>query len=247
MSISVCMATYNGEKYVREQLDSILKQLGKDDEVVVVDDASTDGTLKVVADIQDTRIRMTRQSQNRGVIKTFAHAIQQSRGDILFLADQDDIWCEDKVRKVEAFFASHPDVTLVLSDYKVIDGSGNISDSSRRASRRFRPGVFYNILQNRYHGCAMAFRRSILEYCLPFPDDIPMHDLWIGIVNDLIGRTGYLGEALVFYRRHDANASRERHASVGQMMRWRWRLTRSLISLYTRKILAPRLRMLRLV
>lgn len=244
MRISVCMATYNGARFLREQLDSILQQLKHDDEIIIVDDASTDATLEVLADYQDTRVRVFPQSQNGGVIKAFNHAIQQSRGDIIFLADQDDIWRGDKVEKVKMFFADHPEVTLVQSNYSVIDSLGNAVEQSTLDSRVFRRGVLQNIFQNRYRGCTMAFRRSILEYCMPFPENVPMHDMWIGIVNDIVGLTALVNEPLVLYRRHGANASPDRHASLAGMLRWRWNLTTNLASLYVRSILPNKFRKL---
>lgn len=241
MTVSVCMATYNGERFLREQLNSILTQLNKNDEIVVVDDASTDATLAVLTEYKDDRIRVFPHSQNRGVIKSFGHALQEARGDIIFLADQDDIWREDKLQRVIDCFTDQAAVTLVQSNYSAIDKSGDAVECKRHDSRDFHPGLLRNIVKNRYHGCAMAFRRSILEYCLPFPDNIPMHDMWIGMVNDIVGKAAYLDEPLVLYRRHGANATLDRHASVTKMVRWRWNLVTSITVLYICRILGKRI------
>jgi glycosyltransferase involved in cell wall biosynthesis len=228
MKISVCMATYNGERFIREQLASILGQLVDGDEVVIVDDASTDGTLSIVESFGDERVRIIKQPSNRGVLRTFNRALEGASGDIIFLSDQDDVWHADKVMKISRAFSSRPDVSLVISDSHIIDGSGNVTAETRFKSGKFHPGPWQNFVRNRYLGCAMAFRRSLLQYCLPFPSDVPQHDMWIGIVNQLIGKTCFIDEPLMSYRRHDRNISPAKHASIGQMIRWRWALGKNL-------------------
>lgn len=222
------MAVRNGANFIREQIGSILPQLRDGDEIVVVDDASTDDSLAILEAFQDPRIRITRQPQNRGVVRTFGHALQHAGGDIIFLADQDDLWRNDKVEKILKLFADHPDVTLAMSDLVVIDADGKIASLPRFGSRRFHPGVLRNILKNHYQGSAMAFRRAVLDAVLPFPPGIPMHDMWIGIVNQFVGKAAFLPEPLLLYRRHGTNESPSTHASWTRMMRWRWALVRNL-------------------
>jgi glycosyltransferase involved in cell wall biosynthesis len=236
MKISVCMASYNGEWFIREQLSSILSQLGNDDEIVLVDDASTDETVDIAERFSDKRIRIFRQAHNCGVLKTFERALEEATGEIIFLADQDDFWRPDKVSKIKSLFSERPDLSLVLSDSFIVDARGQITSETRFRSGRFRPGALQNIIRNRYLGCAMAFRRSILGYCLPFPSDIPMHDMWIGIVNQFVGKTGFIDEPLMSYRRHDTNLSPRRHAPLTQMIRWRWALVKNLGLLYARRL-----------
>lgn len=233
--ISVCMATYNGERFLREQLSSILTQLGREDEVIVVDDASSDGTLGVIDNFRDDRIRVLRQSKNSGVLKTFARALSEARGDLIFLSDQDDIWHPHKVETIRRLFLADPDISLIASDFSIIDAEGRTLVEMGSSVRRFHAGVVRNIIRNRYLGCSMAFRRWILDYCLPFPDDTPMHDMWIGIVNQIIGKAGYIDEPLVAYRRHGRNASPEKHASFSQMVRWRWALVKNVLAFYLRR------------
>jgi glycosyltransferase involved in cell wall biosynthesis len=229
MKISVCMATYNGERFIHEQLASILGQLRDADEVVIVDDASTDGTLAIVESFGDERIRIVRQPQNRGVLQTFNRALDEASGDIIFLSDQDDVWRTDKVLKIKEVFSSGSDVTLVISDARIIDGRGEIIAETWFKSGKFHPGAWQNFVRNRYLGCAMAFRRSVLEYCLPFPADVPQHDMWIGIVNQLVGKTEFIDEPLMSYRRHERNISpHQKHAPLAQMIRWRWALGKNL-------------------
>ncbi|MGA2085546.1 MAG: glycosyltransferase family 2 protein [Terracidiphilus sp.] len=236
MNISVCMAAYNGERFIHEQLTSILAQLSNDDEIVIVDDASSDETVAIAESFCDERIRILQQGRNCGVIKTFGRALEEAKGEIIFLADQDDIWRTDKILKIKGMFSACPDISLVISNCSIIDADGNITSESWCKSGSFHAGALHNLVRYRYRGCQMAFRRSILGYCLPFPPDIPMHDMWIGIVNQFVGRTGFIDEPLVFYRRHDRNKSPEKHAPIVQMIRWRWALVKNLVLLYARRL-----------
>lgn len=242
MKISICMAVYNGGNFIREQIASILPQLGDNDELIIVDDASLDNTLAIIEGFGDRRIRVVRQERNCGVIQTFGYALKEARGEIIFLTDQDDIWREDKVEKIMEMFIKRPDVTLVMSDLVIMDAAGKIISEPRFKSTMFHPSVLHNLIRNRYQGSAMAFRRSILEYCLPFPYDIPMHDSWIGLVNQFVGKAGFIGEPLLFYRRHGGNDSPATNRPLMQMIRWRWALIKDLTQLYVRRKLWRRLR-----
>lgn len=234
--ISVCMAVYNGANFIQAQIASILPQVGDRDEIIIVDDGSRDNTIAVIEEFCDKRIRIVRQEQNRGVVQTFGRALEEARGEIIFLSDQDDIWRSDKVRKFLELLASQPGVTVAMSDAVIIDATGNAISGPKFGSKRFHRGVLPNLVRNRYQGSAMAFRRSILEYCLPFPPGIPMHDAWIGLVNQLVGKAGFVNEPLLYYRRHGSNDSPDMHAPVMKMIRWRWALIKNLALLYVRKI-----------
>lgn len=223
------MAAHNGVRFIREQIASILPQLRDGDEFLIVDDASTDGTVAVIEAFRDPRIRILRHKENRGVVSTFGHALGQARGEIIFLSDQDDLWRADKVAKFLELFASHPDVTVAMSDLVIIDADGKITSGPRFGGRTFHPGAMRNILRNRYQGSAMAVRRSILDAVLPFPPGIPMHDMWIGIVNQFVGKAAFLPEPLLLYRRHGSNDSPSTHASWSKMLRWRWAILKNLI------------------
>lgn len=228
--LSVCLAAYNGERWLRPQLDSILHQLDDADEVVIVDDASCDSTPYIVEELRDPRIRLLRNARNIGVDRSFERAISEARGDIIFLSDQDDLWYEDKVAIVLGAFAESPDVTLVLSDAEIIDEAGNKRESTYFETRgQFVPGVVANILKSKFLGCAMAFRANLRELFLPFPSTLPGHDMWIGVVNEWYGRTLFIKQPLIAYRRHGGNASPETHRGFGQMLRWRWQLIVGLI------------------
>lgn len=235
-SISVCMAAYNGARFIGEQIASILPQLGEKDELVIVDDASKDETVSIAERFRDRRIRIIRQEQNRGVVETFSRGLQEAKGEIIFLTDQDDVWRADKVEKFLEVFRTHPQVTVAMSDLVIIDADGKVTSGPKFRSQSFRQGMLSNLIRNRYQGSAMAFRRSILDYCLPFPAQIPIHDVWIGLVNQLVGKACFIPEPLLFYRRHGGNDSPDSHAPVMKMIRWRWALIKGLSLLYVRKI-----------
>ena len=238
--ISVCMAVRNGTNFIVEQIESILPQLEDGDEFIIVDDASTDNTIAVVENVRDRRIRIIRQMENRGVIRSFGQALAAARGEIVFLADHDDLWHPGKVRKFLEAFRTDPAVTLVVSNLVVIDANGAVVSAPKFRPGEFRAGLLSNLIRNRYQGSAMAFRRSILNYCLPFPDGIPIHDVWIGLVNQFVGRAAFIEEPLLLYRRHGSNDSPDRHAPILRMIRWRWSLARNLCLLYLRRIAFPR-------
>lgn len=230
------MAVHNGANFIAEQIASILPQLAQQDEFVIVDDASKDNTIAIVEGFHDERIRIVRNEQNRGVVRSFGRALEAAEGEIIFLTDHDDVWRADKVEKFLKAFESHPDVTVVMSDIVIIDAAGRIVSTQKFGSKKFHEGVLLNLVSNRYQGSAMAFRRSILEYCLPFPSDIPIHDVWIGLVNQFVGKAAFIGEPLLLYRRHGNNDSPETHAPLMRMIRWRWALVKNLTWFYVRRM-----------
>lgn len=228
--ISACMASYNGELYIEEQTRSILSQLGARDELIIVDDCSQDRTVEIIRSFHDPRIKLLHNAGNRGVVKTFERALSHASGELVFLSDQDDVWRADKVEKIRAFFAGRPMAALAVSDARVIDAAGREISSSWVRARAFHPGALQTILKNRYLGCAMAFRKSVLAVCLPFPERIPMHDMWIGALSSCFGEVGFLPDPLVAYRRHGKNETSGHHAPLGRMIAWRWNLATALLA-----------------
>jgi Glycosyl transferase family 2 len=209
--ISACMAAYNGGGFVEAQLHSILSQLKLRDEVVIVDDGSTDDTLQRVKSIGDARIRLLKHEKNAGVVSTFEDALRSATGEVLFLCDDDDLWAPVKVRRFLDVFERRPEVGIVLSRVSMIDEMGQpLPDSRINRGGRFLPGFWRNLFMNHYQGSAMAIRASLLGRVLPFPAQKSfLHDAWIGTRNDLMGgEVAFLDEDLLYYRRHGNNASR---------------------------------------
>ncbi len=208
--VSACMAAYNAGPFLEAQMRSILSQLKPEDEVVIVDDGSTDGTESRIEELGDRRIKLFRHKKNAGVVSTFEDALRSATGDILFLCDDDDIWAPTKVRRFLDTFESRPDVEIVTSRVRMIDENDRpLPDSRINRKGRFLPGFWRNLYMNHYQGSAMAIRASLLGRVLPFPaQQLFLHDAWIGTRNDLMGgKAVFIDEDLLFYRRHMKNAS----------------------------------------
>jgi glycosyltransferase involved in cell wall biosynthesis len=224
------MAVYNGAAFLRPQVESILAQLRPQDELVAVDDGSRDDSVRILEEFEDPRLRVHRNDRNLGALRAFERTLNLARGDIVFLSDQDDLWLAGKVDRALEVFASQPGITMVASDALVIDEEGRtLSESFFSVRGRFAPGFVRNFLKNKYLGCTLSFRRAMLAKFLPIPPDAPMHDIWFGLLNELYGRTWFIDEPLIAYRRHRRNASPLVHTGPVQMLRWRYRLARNLV------------------
>ena len=217
--ISVCIATYNGGKYIREQLESILHQLRKNDEVIVSDDSSTDNTLAIVASFNDNRVKIFPNNEFHSPALNFEHAIKMAKGDYIFLCDQDDVWKSDKVALMLQYLKKY---TLVVSDCTIIDKDGALIRDSLWNNKIPRKDVFSNLIKNHYMGCCMAFRRELLKVALPFPSKIPMHDIWLGLNAACFYSTLFIPEKLLHYRRHGDNASPTTDNST---LSWNYRIS----------------------
>lgn len=209
--ISVCVATYNGERFIREQLVSILSQLGPQDEVIVSDDGSTDRTLAIVTGMRDPRIRIIRHTGSVRyshsfdcVTHNFEYALHHASGDFIFLSDQDDLWLPGKVENMRKKLQDH---LLVLSDCKVSDSSLHILHDSYFRLNGLRKGILRNLFRNSFLGSCMAFRRELLDKVLPFPPHSVPHDIWLGLLASRYGKVAFLEQPLIIYRRHDATVS----------------------------------------
>lgn len=217
--VSVAMATYNGEKYIKEQIDSILNNLEKNDELIISDDGSKDNTISIIQEMQknDSRIKLLEGPKN-GVKQNFANAIKNCSGEYIFLADQDDIWNDKKVEKVLKVFKDK-NVTLVIHNCEIVNENLEKTDKTFFEFRNSGKGIIKNIWKNTYIGCCIAFKGEMKDQILPIPNDIEMHDQWIGIINEKYGKSYFLDECLIKYRRHSNNVSQMKHYGVGKMIR----------------------------
>ena len=227
--ISVCIATYNGEIFIREQIESIVCQLSPTDEIVVSDDGSTDNTLAIVKAIGDKRIRIIEGPRKHSPTLNFEYALKAAKGDNIFLADQDDVW---KTNKVEVCMKWLQDNCCVVSDAEVTDSSLKTLFPSLYGLLGVRQGKLYNTLwKNGYTGCCMAFRRNVLEASLPFPKNIPMHDIWIGNVAAYKYNVKFIPDKLIYFRRHkDAISCNGKGSkfSLWQQLIFRWNIIKNL-------------------
>ncbi|KQW38254.1 hypothetical protein ASC76_09465 [Rhizobacter sp. Root404] len=230
-SVSVIMAVYNGQRFLREQLQSVLDQLLPGDELWVIDDASTDGSHALLERVDSPALRVHRSPSNRGVIASFECGLRLATHEIVFLCDQDDIWLPGKRAAFVQAFEQDTAVLAVISDAQVIDAKGSMVAPSFMATRGgFRGSVAATIWRNRYLGCAMALRRSLLAAALPIPRRAPMHDMWLGAMARIFGRVVYLPMPYLQYRRHGGNVSPSSRQSVSKMLRWRIALIHALLA-----------------
>lgn len=203
--ISVCMATFNGEKYIKEQLISILKQLNDEDEVIISDDGSTDSTLKIINNINDRRVKVYINTKNHGYTPNFENALEKAKGDYIFLSDQDDIWKENKTKII---IQKLKDYDLVIHDCTTFNNNGIIQESRFKAFN-IKPKFINHLIKSRYLGCCMAFNKKMLNTILPFPKNYSLveHDIWIAAIGLLYFKTVQIDDKLILYRRHNLNAS----------------------------------------
>ena len=203
--ISVCMPTYNGEKFIRIQLESILSQIGNDDEVVISDDSSTDKTVEIIKSFNDSRIHLLENNSFHSPIYNLENALKNAKGDFIFLSDQDDEWTVDKV---SVCMEKLKDCDLLIHDADIVDGNGIQTAESFFKLNHTKKGKFYNLLKNGYLGCCMCFAKKLCEVLLPFPKELPMHDIYIGNFAAFNGyRIKFIEGKLIHYRRHGNNAS----------------------------------------
>ena len=221
--ISVCIATYNGERFIERQVTSILSQINAEDEVVVADDGSTDNTLAILRGLNDPRIRIVDGAHRHSPTWNFEKALKEAQGEYIFLSDQDDVWMPEKVTVTMKYLQKYD---CVVSDSVIVDAEDGVIADSFYAVNKTRSGKFYNLLiKNGYLGCCMAFRRCVLESALPFPSDAPDHDGWIGNVAAFKYSVCFIPDKLIHYSRHGGNASTTSDPSAfsfWQKLNFRW-------------------------
>lgn len=210
--ISVVMATHNGEKYLKQQLESVLSQGYRDFEIIVVDDASSDSSHEIAVEIaaKDRRVKAYRNETNLGVTANFLKAVFLAKGSFICFCDQDDVWRMDKVELLAGLLRSDPRNMLAYSDLEVCDESLNIIRRSFMKSSGIHPksGVFGDkaMLRNIAPGCSMMFRRDVADRLAKASVETPfMHDHLAFVLSSLLGRVAYTKEKLVKYRQHPQN------------------------------------------
>jgi len=206
MKISVCLATYNGEKYIKEQLTSILPQLNENDEVIISDDNSIDKTIDIIKELKDPRIKIYYNKREKGYTRNFENALEKVSGDIIFLSDQDDVWIKNKVEKMLKTLDNND---FVVSDNIIVDKNLDVLSSSHFEVFNTRKGFIRNLILPRYVGACMAFRVNVLKKSLPFPANAKLcaHDYWISLIAEMYFKSYVLDEPLLLYRRHGMNTS----------------------------------------
>lgn len=222
--ISVCLATYNGAAHIREQIESILADLGPGDEVVVVDDASQDATLALLDAVGDLRLRVLRSELNQGHVKTFERAIGAASGEIIMLSDQDDVWPRGRTETLSTALAT---ADLAAGNYAVLgdETSGPVPPLTPAMDGRGLGNIAGLMLGRRqYYGSCMAFRSELRSVLLPFPRVVEAHDHWLALVGNVTGRTSHSAGPVTLRRVHGDNLTPTRRRSLGQVAQTRVRL-----------------------
>lgn len=210
--VSVCMATFNGEMFVREQVASILVQLRENDELVVVDDGSSDATLEILRSFNDERIRIWDREGKTGPVGAFSRAIQRAVGDIIMMADQDDVWLEGRLHLFLSAFASSGALVISANTTYIDEAGRPIHHRAPRLRAEDSGRWLFNIAgimagSAGYYGCAMAFRAEVRDLLVPFPQYVESHDLWIALAANLLRSNLHLETATLARRVHGNNAS----------------------------------------
>jgi len=206
MRISIALASFNGEKYLKEQLYSFLSQTKQPDELVISDDGSTDQTINIIhrfAEIAPFNVRFLINDSASGYASNFNNALVNTTGDLVFLSDQDDVWYPEKIERMSAIAEKDSYSFVFMNDAVLTDASLNTSGLTKLGqikSAGFNTSSFVM-------GCCVAVKRELLDFCLPIPDAYPAHDSWIVSIAEGMGRKHIYPEVLQFYRRHGRNES----------------------------------------
>lgn len=220
MKISVALCTYNGEKFLEEQLESYLNQIRLPDELVICDDCSKDSTREIITKFASSApfpVRLCFNEQNIGFIQNFGKAIELCTGDIIALSDQDDVWRADKLKVVEAAFAQSESAGLVYADAEVVDEnlqSLNLTMWQGIGFERFQGYINLGrafeslVTDGGFLGSSMAFRADLRSLVLPIPPKIFFpHDNWIALVISAVADILLIDDTLIKYRQHQEQAS----------------------------------------
>jgi len=232
--LSVVLCTYDGAAYLQEQLESLLCQTRKPDEIVIGDDCSHDDTWSMLqafrarAASMGIRVELTRHERNVGYVRNFSETLRRASGDLLFLCDQDDIWYCDKMALIAERFEKEPGLLLVCSDARLVGADGSPLPHSLfdalelKAGERLalREGRAFDTLLRRsvVTGATAAFRKHLLDFALPVGRGW-IHDEWLAVVAAAVGRVGVIEDALIDYRQHGRNQIGMRKRTVRDKLR----------------------------
>ena len=222
--ISIVMSTYNGEKYIVKQLDSLREQTLQPDEVIIRDDCSQDNTAAVVKKyIESHDLKnwiFTVNESNYGYKKNFYEGVKQSRGDIIFLCDQDDEWKKNKLSRMIEIMKKNSEIQALSCGTELIDGKSKLIENAldknyynsnflyldHKPSEIEYFSLAYLIKHNISPGCSTCFTRKVADAFLDSYDfDLP-HDWYINMIAAVVGKCAYIDEPLIRYRRHENNA-----------------------------------------
>jgi len=228
--VSVCMASYRGALFIAEQISSILNELDPEDELVIYDDASPDGTVDVIKGFEDARIRLIQGTLNVGYVRAFEAAIAASRGSFIFLSDQDDVWIPGRIRLMLAALQTS---SVVATNFAMLGGGPRpwIPPLERKMDSRRLANLFGIMVGYRaYYGCGMAFRRDFLPVVTPIPDFVrESHDLWFAVCGNMAQSIAHLEAPSLLRRLHEQNETPAGFRSLRRIIAARFMLARLLL------------------
>lgn len=222
MKIAIILSSYNGEKFIEKQIESILNQTLSDFILFIRDDGSTDRTRECIKSFHDSRIHFD-YGENVGIIRSFEILFQRAYDycvDYVFISDQDDVWKANKLENfISAFHHECLSPELVFSDFSTIDENDNLTSYSYYGSSHVllpKDSLYFpKLLAQPYiFGCAAAINLPLLKLIKSFPDGIEMYDCWISLVASLFGKIHYIDEPTIFHRFHDQNATGKKGADT---------------------------------
>ena len=213
--IQILLPTYNGEKYLKEQIESILLQSYKNIKLIISDDCSSDSTCDILRKYQesDNRIEVYFQEKNLGVVKNIEFLLNKVTSSVFMLSDQDDYWMPEKVKNSFECLKNN-DADIVFGDLEVVDKNLNIIYPSfndymllTRKINKYLNTKMLNYLYNCFTGCTLCLKRTLIEKILPLPDNskFVIHDFWIGLMSSIYGKTAYMPGKYIKYRQHEDN------------------------------------------
>jgi glycosyltransferase involved in cell wall biosynthesis len=198
---------------------------------VISDDSSSDGTVAIIKGFSDHRVRLYERNTFFSPIYNLENALKNASGEIIVLSDQDDVWLDNKIEVIwREFSGVYSGIKLIVLDGHIVDEHETIMHDSIFTRIKSGKGLLKNVYDNTYMGCCMAFSRDLLKIALPFPKNIPMHDMWLGLLAELFGTVEFVPEKTIKYRRHGVSVTdlRRRLDMVRQIMR-RYHLVTSLL------------------
>ena len=213
--LSIVMATFNGANYIEDQLQSILPYMSDNDELIISDDGSTDGTREILTKFEnrDSRVSVYEGPQ-KGVVRNFENALFKVKGDIVLFSDQDDIWLPEKLPIIRSLFQDRESYKVVLHDLYICTNEQirtNTFGVKGSEQRKWRHGVFYNTLFSCYYGCCMSMTRDFVESIIPFPSNTIAYDQLIGLIAEKNQCSLFLTQPLIKRRIHGGNLSKKKH------------------------------------
>lgn len=217
ISISVCMATYNGEKFIKQQINSILGQLNYNDQIIISDDNSTDSTIEIIKQLNDDRIVIYYNIYERGYTSNFQNSLRYAKGDYIFLADQDDIWLPNRISRIMKLLTHS---LLVVSNAEIVDANLSSTNQTLFQLTGGSTTLLANLIRFRHLGCCLAFHKRLLSIALPFPNNhrLCTHDYWIMMCAIASGVIASESHPLLLYRRHQSNSSSGGLASYNNLL-----------------------------